>query len=183
MNAFIDITGVELETERLILRPWDEKDLNDFFEYASVDGVGQMAGWQPHVNIEISKMVLDMFISGKKTFAVQLKENNKVIGSLGIEELSMIPEGEYQSLPGREIGYVLSKAYWGKGLMPEAVKRVIKYCFEDRDCEYLLCSCSPANIQSRRVMEKNGFEFITEKERNLSDGTQRTALYHTLRKK
>ena len=51
MNAVINLKNVVLETDRLILREWEETDLNDFFEYASVDGVGQMAGCQPHKNI------------------------------------------------------------------------------------------------------------------------------------
>ena len=41
MNANIDVSNVTLKTERLILRPWNIDDLNDFNEYASVDGVGQ----------------------------------------------------------------------------------------------------------------------------------------------
>ena len=49
MNKPIDISNVIIQTERLILRPWKEADLNDFYEYASVDGVGQMAGWVPHI--------------------------------------------------------------------------------------------------------------------------------------
>lgn len=52
MNAYIDISNTILETERLILRPWRQEDLNDFFEYASVDGVGQLAGWNPHKSID-----------------------------------------------------------------------------------------------------------------------------------
>ena len=52
MNAEIDISNVILRTERMTLRPWRETDLDDFYEYASVDGVGQMAGWKPlHWNI------------------------------------------------------------------------------------------------------------------------------------
>ena len=47
MNKSIDISNVILHTERLVLRPWKENDLNDFYEYACVDGVGQMAGWTP----------------------------------------------------------------------------------------------------------------------------------------
>ena len=89
MNAVIDLKDVILETDRLILREWKECDLNDFFEYASVDGVGQMAGWAPHENIEKSKLILDLFISEKKTLALELKENGKVIvpHSFGIETL------------------------------------------------------------------------------------------------
>ena len=73
MNKQIDITGVVLTTDRLTLRPWRESDLNDFYEYASVDGVGQMAGWNPHRNVEESKMILDSFIKHKKTFALEYK--------------------------------------------------------------------------------------------------------------
>ena len=68
MNAQIDITGIVLKTERLILRPWRQEDLDDFYEYASVDGVGQMAGWLPHESKELTQMILDSFIEGKKTF-------------------------------------------------------------------------------------------------------------------
>ena len=179
MNAVINLKNVVLETDRLILREWEETDLNDFFEYASVDGVGQMAGWQPHKNIEESKFVLDMFIREGKTFAVVLKENNKAIGSVGIEKLSTEIDS-YENMTGRELGYVLNKDYWGQGLMPEAVKAVINYCFEAGNCDYLLCSCSPQNIQSARVIEKCGFRFVLEKVRKLTDGSTRAARYHIL---
>ena len=82
MNVNIDISNVVLKTERLVLRPWRQSDLEDFYEYASVDGVGQMAGWPPHKSKEDSQMILDRFIEGKRTFA--LDYNGKVIGSLGI---------------------------------------------------------------------------------------------------
>ena len=112
MNAVVDLTNVILETERLMLRAWKENDLEDFYEYAKVDGVGQMAGWNPHASIQESKMILDMFINEKKTFALELKEKQKVIGSLGLEELSISLNEEYDNLRGREVGYVLSKDYW-----------------------------------------------------------------------
>jgi len=66
MNIDIDISKVTLETERLILRPWLLSDLDDFYEYARVDGVGQMAGWSPHKNIEESAQILKVFIKEKK---------------------------------------------------------------------------------------------------------------------
>ena len=54
INAEVDLTDVVLETERLIIRAWKETDLEDFYEYAKVDGVGQMAGWNPHQSIQES---------------------------------------------------------------------------------------------------------------------------------
>ena len=128
MNADIDISNVVLRTERLILRPWRMDDLNDFYEYASVDGVGQMAGWKPHESVEESRSILNMFINEKKTFAIEYE--GKAIGSLGIEEYSEAELSEYHDEMGRELGFVLSKDYWGRGLMPEAVNAVIKYLFD-----------------------------------------------------
>lgn len=120
MNANVDLTGVVLETDRLIIREWKEADLEDFYEYAKVDGVGQMAGWNPHTSIQESKTILETFIKEKKAFALELKDNHKVIGSLGLEELSFSLGEKYDNFVAREIGYVLSKDYWGKGLMSEA---------------------------------------------------------------
>ena len=163
MDALVDISNTILETERLILRPWKQEDLQDFYEYASVDGVGQRAGWMPHENLEKSQMILNMFINEKKTFALVLKENGKVIGSLGLEsgERQEI-EDRFITLKGREIGYVLSKEYWGKGLMPEAVNRVISYAFDEQGWDYLLCGHFNENMQSRRVIEKCGFTFYKD---------------------
>lgn len=84
MNKNIDISDVILTTQRLTLRPWREEDLEDFFTYASVDGVGQMAGWAPHQSKEESAIILHKFVEGRKTFALDYQ--GKVIGSLGIEK-------------------------------------------------------------------------------------------------
>ena len=158
MNKRIDITNVVLTTDRLTLRPWRESDLNDFYEYASVDGVGQMAGWNPHRNVEESRMILSSFIKHKKTFALEYK--GKVIGSIGIEEYSEENYPELDALLGREIGYVLSKSYWGQGLMPEAVKAVINWLFSEEMLDVIIVGHFDRNVQSRRVVEKCGFQYI-----------------------
>lgn len=160
MIAQVDVTGVRLETERLILRPWQESDLEDLFAYASVDGVGQMAGWLPHKSKDESQNILNMFIAHKKTFALELKENGRVIGSLGIERTP--DEYEEPDLLGRELGYVLSKEYWGRGLMPEAVNAVIRYCFQTLNYDFLTCSHFKRNDRSRRVIEKAGFRYLKD---------------------
>jgi len=158
MNKHIDITGVVLTTERLTLRPWRGSDLADFYEYASVDGVGQMAGWNPHRNAEESKEILSHFIEGRHVFALEYQ--GKVIGSLGVEKYKEENYPELQCLQGREIGYVLSKAYWGQGLMPEAVKAVISWLFNNEKLDFIMVGHFEWNRQSRRVIEKCGFRFV-----------------------
>lgn len=156
MNKKIDISEMMIKTERLLLRPWRYTDLQDFNEYASVDGVGQMAGWLPHKNMDESKAILKMFIEEKKTFAIE--HDGKVIGSLGIEEYDEDKLPEFKEKYGREIGYVLSRDYWGKGLMPEAIKAVIKYLFDDVGLDFVICCHFTDNEQSKRVQEKCGFK-------------------------
>lgn len=158
MNAQIDITDVVLKTRRLILRPWRESDLADFYAYARVDGVGQLAGWVPHRSIEESRAILERFIQGKKTFALEYQ--GKVIGSLGVEKYDEESLPELAALQGRELGYVLSKDHWGRGLMPEAVKAVMAYLFETCNLDFLTVGHFERNTQSRRVIEKCGFHFL-----------------------
>lgn len=159
MNAPIDVTNIRIETERLILRAWQDSDLDDLYAYASVEGVGEMAGWSHHTSKEESRKILTMFQEGKKTFALELKSNGKVIGSLGLEEYDRT-EADMGQLQGREVGYVLSRDYWGQGLMPEAVQAVIRYCFQTLHYDFLLCGHFERNGRSRRVIEKCGFSYV-----------------------
>jgi len=146
-----------LETKRLILRNWEESDLNDLYEYASVAGVGEMAGWVHHENKEVSRKILNGFVEEGDVYAVVLKEQNKVIGSLGVHDRTKDPN--YIVNVQREIGYVLSKSYWGMGLMAEAVREVIKYAFNELNIDVLWCAHFSINLQSKRVIEKSGFKF------------------------
>lgn len=158
MNKHIDITDVVLTTDHLTLRCWSESDLKDLYEYARVDGVGQMAGWNPHHSMDESREILGSFIRGRKTFALEYQ--GKVIGSLGIEQYSEKNYPELDHLQGREIGYVLSRDYWGQGLMPEAVMAVIGYLFDTVGLDFVLVGHFDWNRQSARVIEKCGFRYI-----------------------
>lgn len=158
MNADFAINGKEIETERLILRPFKQIDLDDFYEYASVEGVGEMAGWKHHESIDESWIIMNSFIRDDKTFAICLKENNKVIGTVGIEKYGLEDAlTEFKNYYGRELGYALSKDYWGKGLMSEAVNAVKDYLFSELDYDFLICGYYNFNEQSKRVQIKCGF--------------------------
>ena len=142
-----------LETERLILRPWCMEDAEDLFFYASTPKVGPMAGWKPHENIEETQSILAMFIKTDDTWALELKETHKVIGSVGLHD-SRRAELSYD----REIGYALSEDYWGQGIVVEAVKAVMAYAFDELQMNMLMVAHFCFNKQSKRVIEKLGFE-------------------------
>ncbi|MCQ2447144.1 MAG: GNAT family N-acetyltransferase, partial [Clostridia bacterium] len=89
MDFPIDLTNTCIETERLTLRPFRQSDLDDFFAYASVEGVGEAAGWPHHTSKEISQMVLDDFINEKNILAVVYKASGRVVGSLGLHKTTL----------------------------------------------------------------------------------------------
>ncbi|SFJ94968.1 MULTISPECIES: GNAT family N-acetyltransferase [unclassified Bacillus (in: firmicutes)] len=146
-----------LETERLMLRNWQESDYLDLYEYASDGRVGPNAGWAPHKNIEESKSIINMFIENGDSYAIVLKSENKVIGGLGLHD--RIPDESLKDLKQREIGYVLNPKYWGKGYVPEVVNTVIKYGFEEMKLAIIWCGHYDFNLKSKRVVEKCGFNY------------------------
>lgn len=151
-----------LETERLILREWKREDIEDFHEYAEVEGVGEMAGWPHHKNMEESIKVLKSFIESGEVYALELKASGKVIGSLGLHHKTL--DTDYKAIKPKMIGYVLSKDYWGQGLAIEAVDALLSYAFQELDVDVIWCAHFDFNRQSQRVIEKAGFEFYREKD-------------------
>lgn len=162
MDIVTDLSSVTLETERLILRPWRETDLEDFFAYASVPGVGEAAGWNHHRDLGESKRILDMFMSEKNTLAITPRETGRAIGSVGLHESWANGTERFSALRVKEIGYVLSKDYWGSGLMTEVVKGVISFCFGELGLDAVTCGHFTDNSRSRRVIEKCGFEYYDD---------------------
>lgn len=157
MNVDIDISNVVLKSFRLVIRPWYLDDVSDLFEYASVPEVGLMAGWAPHKNENESLEIVKRFIDNKSTFA--LEYNEKVIGSVGIEKYSEKLLKGLKDIRCRELGFALSKDFWGQGLMPEALKKIIDYLFYGVSLDAVVCSHFVQNKRSARVQEKLGFKF------------------------
>lgn len=87
-----------------------------------------------------------------------------MIGSLGVHKSWGNEDPNFQDLRLKEIGYVLSKDYWGHGIMPEAVRAVIQYYFDKNFLDAFTIGHFDINPQSRRVIEKSGFKFVKESE-------------------
>ncbi|WP_062052117.1 GNAT family N-acetyltransferase [Bacillus sp. JCM 19034] len=169
-----------LITERLILREWKETDSEDLYEYAKSEIVGPNAGWPPHKNEEESKEIINMFIRNNDTYAVVLKAENKVIGSLGLHDRK--PDDRLVELKQREIGYVLNPEYWGRGLIPEAVNRLIKHGFNKLNLDLIWCGHFHFNHNSKRVSEKCGFKYRFQKKEKLKllNDKEVTTLYYCM---
>ena len=149
---------MNMETQRLILRPWTENDAESLYNYAKDPAIGPIAGWPPHTSVEDSRNVIRNILSAPETYAVVLKETNEPIGSVGIMFADGVHSADMQD-GDAEIGYWIGVPYWGQGLIPEAVQRLLKRCFVELDVKRVWCGHYDGNIKSRRVMEKCGFKY------------------------
>ena len=75
---------MELQTKRLILRPWQESDAEALYKYASNPNIGPIAGWPPHTSIENSREIIKVVLSAPETYAVVLKETGETVGCIGV---------------------------------------------------------------------------------------------------
>lgn len=146
-----------LETERMILRPWREQDAAALYEYARDPRVGPAAGWPAHTSVEDSRKIIKDVLSADETYAVVLKGGDKPVGSIG---LTVQKKGErIMGEKGGEIGYWIGVPFWGKGLIPEAVRELLRHGFKDLGLETIWCGYYDGNEKSRRVQEKCGFTY------------------------
>mgnify|MGYP003318557084 FL=1 len=143
------------ETKRLTLRSRRESDAGALFKYASDPDVGPRAGWPPHKSVEESLEIIRNVFSGEGMWAVELKDTQEVIGSIGYlpAAASNLDIEDDQC----EIGYWIARPYWNKGICTEALHAVVDYCFNAKGFSVLWSDFFPDNPASGRVLEKCGF--------------------------
>ena len=149
-------TGTQrIETHRLILRPFTMEDAEDMFaNWASDPEVTKYLTWPAHSSVEITRMVLGSWIpryadGGYFQWAVEWKETGAVIGSIAVVKLD-------ENTEAADLGYCLSRAFWGRGIMPEALRAVIDYLFDTVGLNRVAACHDPRNPKSGRAMEKAG---------------------------
>ena len=146
-----------LETERLILRPWELDDAEDLFYYAKNPDVGPIAGWPPHTSVENSREIIRTVLAINETYAVVPRSEGKTVGSIGLmmgkDSNLDISEDE------GEVGYWIGVEFWGQGLIPEAVREMLRHGFEDLNLKNIWCGYFDGNEKSKRVQEKCGFRY------------------------
>jgi RimJ/RimL family protein N-acetyltransferase len=146
-----------IESDRLIIRAWKAEDYLNLFELSSDEKVNPNAGCSVIKDIERIKSSLEVLIQNNQSFAVVLKEENKVIGTIGMDEIS--PDELLKDLKQRYIGFRFNSKYWGKGYATETTQQFIKFLFEYLDLDLIWTSHYDFNIRSRRVIEKSGFQY------------------------
>lgn len=146
-----------LETERLILRRWEDSDAEEMYRYASDPDVGPIAGWPPHQSVEESLDVIRNVLNGAEAYALCLKEDGKAIGAI---ELKLNGHNDLSDRDDEcEMGYWIGKPFWGQGLMPEAAMEMLRHAFEDCGMQKVWIGYYEGNTKSKRVQEKCRFRY------------------------
>lgn len=148
---------MEFKTERLILRPWKETDAESLYQYAKDPAVGPIAGWPNHKSLEESREVIQNVFCGQECYAVCLKTDGTAIGciELKLNGHTDMTEREDEC----ELGYWLGTEFWGRGLIPEAARELLRHGFEDLEMQIIWCGYYDGNHKSKRVQEKLGFVY------------------------
>lgn len=151
----------QLDTARLTLRAPKMEDAEDLFEYAKNPEYVVNVLWEHHKTIDDSKAKLQQMVTKIATatatptvWAMELKETGKFLGFVEVGLTSSNPNSRIA-----EIAYGISDAYWGRGLVTEAVAAVRDFVFADLGLERLQGRCFPDNPASERVLQKLGMQY------------------------
>ena len=140
---------VELRTERLLLRPFGFRDVDDVLAYASEPEFGwYLSLSQPYTRDDAKKFVAQQVLdewSKRPTFAMVFE--GRVVGGVGLRTDGRRERGE--------LGYALAKQHWGKGLALEAARAVIDWGFERYGLHKVVAHAALDNRQSWRVMGRS----------------------------
>jgi len=172
---------VSLESERLVLREFTERDFDAVHRYGSDPEVVRFMPWGPNTEEDTAaflRRAIAKQIREPRTqyeLAVTLKDSGQLIGGCGIR-VSNLKQGD--------IGYCLNRGYWGKGYATETAMRLLRYGFEDLGFHRLYATCDPNNLRSRRVLEKAGMRLEGHLRENvLKRGEWRDSLVYAILEK
>lgn len=168
-----------INTNRLFLRQFTDKDAVKAYEnWMSDDDVTEFLSWDTHRNFEESKRIIHNWIRsyeyGTMDWCISVKPDMEPIGS--ITAVQDFPEKRYC-----ELGYCLSKEYWNKGLMTEALRAVTEYIFMNTDYFCIQARYDSENHPSKRCLEKCGYRFIGNMDQPSNKGREEIRTYGLMR--
>ncbi|MGL5058941.1 MAG: GNAT family N-acetyltransferase [Microcoleus sp.] len=163
----------EIKTARLYLRQFTSNDLDELYAIYSnsevMKYITQGVRNREQTAADLLEIIADWEKHGFGLWAILDRETNRLIGDGGLRFLGNTPDVE--------VGYLLAKAYWGKGLATEIAAASIKYGFEVLHLDKIVAVADPENIASRRVMEKVGMKY----QHNFDCGDRELVYYSILK--
>lgn len=151
-----------LETNRLILRKFEESDFGDFCAYAMDKEMCRMTGWADMTDTDAARKVFEKNRNAERGYALVLKATGKVIGEFTVASLHPYLQ-HHPDLQGKQgccLSTALSKDYQHTGLITEAARAVIDHLFRVEGLDFVNAGYFSYNLPSKGLQEKLGFRFL-----------------------
>lgn len=152
----LNFTGTQtIQTERLTLRRFETGDAEAMYRnWAFDEAVTKYMHWNAHKNVDETSHILSSWVDDyldalTYNWAIVLKELGEPVGSISLLNLNTVHSKA-------EAGYCMGKAWWGRGIMTEALKAVIAYGFDVVGLNRVEAVHQSENIGSGMVMQKAG---------------------------
>ena len=150
-----------IETERLVLRAWEDADAAALFVLASDPEIGPRAGWPAHASEAESLETIRNVLRGAESYAVALRTADGGAPAGTLAGAIALKDGRFITAPTEyEVGYWIGRPYWGHGYAPEAMAALIAHARYDLGATAIWAGYYVGNTQSRRVMEKCGLTYV-----------------------
>ena len=162
---------LDIETQRLLLRPFVLQDAGDLQILVSNYNIAKMTRSIKHpykdgmAEAWIAKQERAWDEKSSLNYAIILKQSNKLIGGVGLVGINN---------EVAEIGYWVGEPYWGKGFCTEAVRALIKLCFDELNIKKVVADCLASNPASGKVLQKVGMTFKKAKTVDAREGGKTT---------
>ncbi|QQE77105.1 GNAT family N-acetyltransferase [Alicyclobacillus sp. SO9] len=152
-----------LETTRLLLRRWTEKDIVSMSRINADPEVMQWIGGgdtrtEEQTRIFVRRCEETWEELGFGLFAVEIVATGELAGFVGLSVPAFLPE----IMPAVEIGWRLGRSFWGRGIATEAAREALRFGFENCDLSEILSICQIGNTGSERIMYKLGMHLERE---------------------
>lgn len=158
---------MRLATQRLILRPWEDRDRAP---YAEFNADPEVRRFYDHTcdRAEVDRMI-DRFVQrlaedGFSWLAVERKTDGAFIGDVGLSRFSEESRNAIPGHPEVEVGWLLGRQYWGQGYAPEAARVCLDHAWDVLELAEVAAITYRGNAPSRRVMEKIGMTYRPERD-------------------
>jgi [ribosomal protein S5]-alanine N-acetyltransferase len=145
------------------LRKWESTDIDSLVKYANNYNIAKFltnAFPYPYTKAD-GEQFLSMFANDNPTRVFAIEINGQTVGSIGI-----FPQADIQC-KNAEMGYWLAEPFWGKGIVTEAIKRMVNFGFDTFDINRIYARPFGSNKASQKVLEKAGFQLEARFEKTL----------------
>ena len=145
-----------LETPRLRLRKLSMRDAQDIFDYSQDPQVARYVLWEAQTSLSEARSYIRFMLRKYRlgepaSWGIEWKETGRIIGTIGFMWIQ-------RDNAAAEVGYSLSRAYWNRGIMTEALRALLRYGFRSMNLNRIEAQHETENPASGAVMRKCGMQ-------------------------